>query len=203
VYLIGAPGCTEALSYHVEVAVPAELKARSTLLVDTATDTLLAAGERDTDRPALYFRADTAPLPTRPEVVIDFVVERWRFLAPAALVATIIALLVTPPRLFSDLAALPDSAATAVGLVLSTSAVFSVLVLRTEEHPLVRLMLVRARALLAASTLTALFAAASIGFRTARWIVEGTWAVAALVSVLTAGILIVEAVRAPSARRPQ
>jgi len=203
VYLIGAPGCTEALSYHVEVAVPAELKARSTLLVDTATDTLLAVGERDTDRPALYFRADTAPLPTRPEVVIDFVVERWRFLAPAALVATIIALLVTPPRLFSDLAALPESAATAVGLVLSTSAVFSVLVLRTEEHPLVRLMLVRARALLAASTLTALFAAASIGFRTARWIVEGTWAVAALVSVLTAGILIVEAVRAPSARRPQ
>jgi hypothetical protein len=87
--------------------------------------------------------------------------------------------------------------------VLSTSAVFSVLVLRTDEHPLVRLMLVRARALLAASTVTTLFAAASIGFRTASWIVEGTWAVAALVSVLTAAILIVEAVRAPSARRPR
>ncbi len=74
---------------------------------------------------------------------------------------------------------------------------FSVLVLRTDEHPLVRLMLVRARALLAASTVAALFAAASIGFRTAGWIIEGTWALAALASVLTAGILIIEAIRAP------
>ena len=81
--------------------------------------------------------------------------------------------------------------------MLSTSAVFSVLVLRTDEHPLLRLMLVRSRALLAASTVAALFAAASIGFRTAGWIIEGTWALAALVSVLTAGILIVEAMRAP------
>ena len=31
----------------------------------------------------------------------------------------------------------------------------------------------------------------------AAWIIEGTWALAALVSVLTAGILFVEAVRAP------
>jgi hypothetical protein len=81
--------------------------------------------------------------------------------------------------------------------VLSTSAVFSVLILRSDEHPLVRLMLVRARALLAASTVASLFAAASIGFRTAEWIIEGTWAIAALVSVLTAGILMVEALRAP------
>ena len=81
--------------------------------------------------------------------------------------------------------------------MLSTSAVFSVFVLRTDEHSLLRLMLVRARILLAASTVAALFAGASIGFRTAEWIIEATWALAALVSVLTAGILIVEALRAP------
>jgi hypothetical protein len=192
----GAWGSTEALSYHLEVAVPDDLKARRTLLLDAATGQELAAGNRDTDRPALFFRAQ-APLPQAPEIVIDFVVERWRFLAPAALVATIIALLVAPPFLFADLRALPATATAAVGLVLSTSAVFSVLVLRTDEHPLLRLMLVRARALLAASTVAALFAAASIGFRAAGWVVEGTWALAALVSVLTAGILIVEAFRAP------
>ena len=136
-------------------------------------------------------------MPQAPRVVIEFAVERWRFLAPAAFVSTIIALLVAPPFLFADLTALPDTATAAVGLVLSTSAVFSVLVLRTDEHPLLRLMLVRARIMLAACTVAALFAAASIGFRTAGWIIEGTWALAALVSVLTAGIMIVEAVRAP------
>ncbi len=196
VYFIGARGCTEAESYHLEVAVPADLKARRTLLVDAATGRRLAAGGRNTDRPALYFRAEP-PLPETPELVIEFAAERWRFLAPAALVASIIALLIAPPFLFSDLTALPDTAGAAVGLVLSTSAVFSVLILRTDEHPLLRLMLVRARALLAVSTVAALFAAASIGFRTAEWVIEGTWALAALVSVLTAGILIVEAIRAP------
>jgi hypothetical protein len=196
IFLTAASGCSEALSYHVEVAVPEDLKARSTLLVDAATGKRLAGSERDTDRPALTYRAEP-PLPQEPEIVIDFAVERWRFLAPAAFVASIIALLIAPPFLFSDLTALPDTAGAAVGLVLSTSAVFSVLVLRTDEHPLLRLILVRARVLLAACTVAALFAAASIGFRTASWIIEGTWALAALVSVLTAGILIVEAVRAP------
>ena len=75
IFLIERAGCTEALSYHVEVAVPADLKARTTLLVDAATGQRLAAGERDTDRPALYFRAEP-PLPQAPEIVIDFGVER-------------------------------------------------------------------------------------------------------------------------------
>jgi hypothetical protein len=196
VFFIGAPGCTEAESYHAEVAVPPDLKARRTLLVDGATGRRLAAGEPDTDRPSLYFRAEP-PMPEAPEIVVDFAAERWRFLAPAALVASIIALLIAPPFVFSDLRALPDTAGAAVGLVLSTSAVFSVLILRTDEHPLLRLMLVRGRALLAASTVAALFAAASIGFRTAGWIIEGTWGLAALASVLTASILIIEAIRAP------
>jgi hypothetical protein len=196
VFGFDAQGCTEALSYHVEVAVPDELKARRTHLVDRATRRRLAAGEPDTDRPALFYRAE-APLPEAPRVLVDFAVERWRFLAPAALVATIIALLVAPTFLFADLRALPDTAGAAV-LVLSTSAVFSLIVLRAYEHPLLRLMLVRARMLLAASTVAALFAAASIGFRTAGWVIEGTWALAALVSVLTAGILILETLRAPS-----
>ena len=196
VYLIGAPGCTEAESYHLEVAVPEDIKARRTLLVDGATGRRLAAGEPDADRPALYYRAEP-PLPEAPELVIDFAAERWPFVAPAALIGSIIALFIAPPFLFTDLQALPNTAGSAVGLVLSTSAVFSVLILRSDEHALVRLMLVRARALLAASTVASLFAAASIGFGTADWVIEGTWAVAALVSVVTAVILIVEALRAP------
>ena len=131
---------------------------------------------------------------------MTFGAERWRFLAPAALVATVIALLVAPPFVFADLPALAGSAGPAIGLVLSTSAVFSALVLRTDEHPLLRLMLVRSRLLLVACTLAALFAAAALGFRARPWLLEATWAVAAVVSVVSAGILLVEAARAPSVR---
>jgi hypothetical protein len=120
-------------------------------------------------------------------------------MAPAAIVATVIALLVALPWLFADLHSLADSAGPAIGLVLSTSAVFSALVLRTDEHPLLRQLLVRYRLALVASTLGALFAAASLGFQAENWIIQLTWAIAAVVSVLTAAILVVAVVRSPSA----
>ena len=113
-----------------------------------------------------------------------------------------IALLVIAPWLFADLEALAGRAGPAIGLVLSTSAVFSALVLRTDEHPMLRLMLVRYRLCLVACTLAALFAAAALGFQARAWVIDATWALAAVVSVLSAGILIVAAVRSPSVRRP-
>ena len=199
-YVYDAPGCAEAWSYHVEVAVPVDLKARTTRLRDAETGEVLVSGVVDADRPALYFSADPANLPARPEVVVDYGAERTRFLAPGAIVATVIALLVSLPWLFADLEALAGSAGPAIGIVLSTSAVFSALVLRTDEHPLLRRLLVRYRLCLAASTLAALFAAASLGFQAENWIIRLTWAVAAVVSILTAGIRVVAVIRSPSAR---
>jgi hypothetical protein len=199
------PGCTEAASFHVEVAVPPDLRARSTTLFDDVEGHVLAAGERDTDRPALYFTADPAEPIRRPGLAVAYGAERWRFLGPAAIVATVIALLVLPPWLFADLDGLAGRAGPAIGLVLSTSAVFSALVLRTDEHPMLRLMLVRYRLCLVACTVAALFAAAALGFQARPWVINVTWALAAAVSVLAAGILIVAAVRSPSvhSRPPQ
>ena len=197
----GATGCTEAWSYHVEVEVPRDLRARTTTLFDDATGMRLAAGERDTDRPALYFTADPAQAPVRPGLVVTYGAERWRFLGPAAVVAAVIAMLVFPPWLFADLQSLAGRAGPAIGLVLSTSAVFSALVLRTDEHPMLRQMLVRYRLCLVACTLAALFAAAALGFQARSWIINTTWALAALVSVVAAGILVGAAVRSPSVRR--
>jgi hypothetical protein len=197
-YVYEAPGCTQAWSYHVEIAVPTDLKARTTRLWDSATGAVLATGTPDADRPALYVSTDPANPPAHAEVVVDFAAERGRFLAPAAIVATVIALLVAPPWLFADLERLAASSGPAIGLVLSTSAVFSALVLRTDEHPLLRRLLVRYRVSLVASTLAALFAAAALGFRAEGWIIELTWGVAAVVSAVTAGILIWAAARSPS-----
>jgi hypothetical protein len=196
-YVYDAPGCTEAWSYHVEVAVPQDLKARTTLLWDEATGAVLATGARDADRPALYYAAGSAHPPLRPQLVVGYGAERGRFLGPAAIVATIITLLVALPWLFADLQSLAASAGPAIGLVLSTSAVFSALVLRTDEPALLRRLLVVYRLALVASTLSALFAAASLGFQASDWIIETTWAVAAVVSALTAGILVVAVIRSP------
>jgi hypothetical protein len=198
-YVYAAPGCTEAWSYHLEVVVPTDLKARSTRLWDAAAGTVLVTGAVDADRPALYYSGDPADQPARPEVVVDYGAERSRFLAPAAIVATVIALIVALPTLFADLDALSDSAGPAIGLVLSTSAVFSALVLRTDEHPLLRQLLVGYRLCLVASTLAALFAAASLGFRAEEWIIGLTWWAASVVSILTAAILVVAVARSPSA----
>jgi hypothetical protein len=194
------PGVTEAWSYHVEVAVPSDLRARTTALGDSATEAVIATGERNSDRPAIYYSAAPDEQLVRPWVRVAYGAERWRFLAPAAIVAAVIALLVVPPLFFADLPSLAGSAGPAIGLVLSTSAVFSALVLRTDEHPLLRLMLVRYRLSLVACTLAALFAAAALGFQAASWVVYATWALAGLVSAIAAGILIVEAIRAPSVR---
>jgi hypothetical protein len=196
-----APGCSEAASYHVEVAVPPDLRARTASLVDSATGDVLDPGERNTDRPALYYVADPAAAPAEPAVVVAYGPERGRFLVPALLVAAVITSLLAFPWAFADLEALAGSAGPAIGLVLSTSAVFSALVLRTDEHPLLRLILVRDRLCLVACTLAALLAGALLGFRADAGILEAGWAVAAAVSAVASGILFVAVLRAPSLRR--
>jgi phage shock protein PspC (stress-responsive transcriptional regulator) len=193
-----ASGAVEAASYHVEVAVPPDLRARRTRLVDDATRRVLAEGARDTDRAALYY-AQTDDPPQDPGVVVDFGVERARFLVPAAIVATVITLLLGLPALLSDLETLAGSAGPAIGIVLSTSAVFSALVLRTDEHPLLRLMLVRRRLALVACTLAALLAGAALGFQADPVLLRIVWVVAALVSAAATAILIIAAVHSPSA----
>jgi hypothetical protein len=198
-HFYAAQGCTEAASYHVEIAVPPELKARTTSLADDSTHEVFATGQQNVDRPALYYATDPAHPPIEPGVTVSYGAERGRFIVPAAIVATVIALLVTLPWLLADLEALAGSAGPAIGLVLSTSAVFSALVLRTDEHPLLRLILLRFRLCLVASTLAALMAAAVLGFRADGGLLDAGWALAAFVSVVAAGILIVEAVRSPSA----
>ena len=155
-------------------------------------------GAPDADRPALYLSADPARPPGEPELVVDFGAERGRFLAPAAIVSTVIALLVALPWLLADLEALATSSGPAIGLVLSTSAVFSVLVLRTDEHPLLRRLLVRYRLALVGEQLAALFAAAALGFQADAWVIEATWAVASVAAAVTTGILWMAVARSPS-----
>ncbi|HEX6020697.1 MAG TPA: hypothetical protein VFZ00_01795, partial [Solirubrobacter sp.] len=138
VHFYDAPGCTEAASYHVEIAVPDEMRARTTQLVDDRTGEVLAVGLRDSDRPAVRYSAEPG-VQMQPGLSVHYGLERGRFLVPAALVAWVIALELALPLLLADLGALATSGGPAIAVLLSSTAVFSALVLRSGEHPLVRL----------------------------------------------------------------
>lgn len=195
-----APGCTEAASYHAEVAVPEEMRARTTRMIDNRTGRELASGPRDADRPGIHYIADTDG-GIEPGLSVTYGTERGRFLVPAALVAWVIALGLSLSWIFADLGALATSGGPAIAVLLSTSAVFSGLVLRSGEHPLVRLVLAPYRLCLVAATLAAVFAGGSLAFRASSATLDVVWGVGALVAILSAGILSVEAARAPSAAR--
>jgi hypothetical protein len=194
-----APGCTEAASYHAEVAVPDEMRARTTRLVDNVTGSVLAEGPRDADRPFVYYAADTGRR-LAPGLSVRYGAERGRFLVPAALVAWVLALELALPWLFADLDHLAAFGGPAISILLSSSAVFSALVLRSGEHPLVRLVLAPYRLCLAAATLAAVVAGATLAFRASGGVLVWSWGVGALVAALAAGILSEEAARAPSTR---
>jgi hypothetical protein len=194
-----APGCTEAASYHAEVAVPDELRARTTRLVDNVTGSVLAEGPRDADRPFVYYAADIGRR-LEPGLSVRYGTERGRFLVPAALVAWVIALELALPWLFADLTHLATFGGPAISVLLSVAAVFSALVLRSGEHPLVRLVLAPYRLCLAAATLAAVLAAATLAFRAGGGVLGWCWGLGALVAALAAGILTEEAARAPSTR---
>jgi hypothetical protein len=199
VHFYDAPCCTEAASYHAEVDVPDEMRARTTELIDNVTGTVLASGARDADRPAVYYAAG-AGRRLEPGISVRYGTERGRFLVPAALVAWVIALELALPRLLADLSHLASSGGPAIAVLLSSSAIFSGLVLRSGEHPLVRLVLAPYRLCLAAATLCAVVAGAALAFRASGGVLAWSWGAGTVVAAAAAGILSVEAARAPSAR---
>jgi hypothetical protein len=199
VHFYDAPGCTEAASYHAEVDVPDEMRARTSELVDDLTGAVLAAGPRNADRPAVYFVSSSGRR-LSPGLSVRYGIERGRFLVPAALVAWVICLELLLPWLLADLSELAVSAGPAIAVLLSSSAVFSGLVLRAGEHPLVRIVLAPYRLCLAGATIAAVVAGAVLAFHATSGVLSWAWGAGALVAAAAAGILSVEAARAPSAR---
>jgi hypothetical protein len=201
-HFYGTSGCTEAASYHVELVVPDGMRARTSEMVDNSSGEVLAVGPRDADRPGLHYVADRE-VDMEPGLRVHYGTERSGFLVPAALVAWVIALQLALPWLFADLSGLATSGGPAIAVLLSSSAVFSSLVLRPREHPLVPLVLAPYRLCLAAATLAAVAAAAVLAFRAGAGTLQLAWGLGAGVAVVAAGILSVEAARAPAAAKTQ
>jgi hypothetical protein len=191
------PGLNEAASTHVELDLPDVLRATSFELWDALrTDPVerrrLPAGERrhmeSRERPRLLL----APVAgaQRPYVRASLVVSAPEFLAPAftlALLAVAILVIGLATGIAHDAAG--DQGSAAATILLAAFAALSGLVLRVEEHPLVRAILARPRAALGATGLGVIIAAVPIGLQLGRgWILACWWA-ALVVCVLSAGVL--------------
>ena len=201
-HFYGTQGCTEAASYHVELAVPEGMRARSADIVDNRTGEQLLEGPHDSDRPGLHYVAG-AGAEIEPGLQVNYATERGGFLVPAMLVAWVLAFELGLAWLFADLRGIAVSGGPAVAVLLSVSAVFSSLVLRAGEHPLVQLVLARYRMLLGAATLAAVAAGGTLAFRGSEVLLNWTWGLGASVALVAAGILSIEVARAPAtAKRP-
>jgi len=197
-HFYGIQGCTEAASYHVELDIPDGMRAQSTDILDNRTGELLAEGPRYTDRPKMHYVADPGAY-LEPGLHVRYVVERNQFPVPAMLVAWVLALELLLAWLFADLHGIATTGGPAVALLVSISAAFSSLVLRTNEHRLIQLLLAPYRKLLVLATLGAVAAAATLAFKGSETLLDVTWGAGAVVAVAVAGILSIEGARSPAA----
>ena len=115
--------------------------------------------------------------------------------------AWVIALELALPWLFADLRELATSGGPAIAVLLSSSARLLEPGAARGEHPLVPLVLAPYRLCLAAATLAAVAAGGRWPSAPPRGTLELTWGIGALVAVLAAGILSIEAARAPAAAK--
>jgi hypothetical protein len=191
------PGLNEAASTHVELELPDVLRATSFELWDARRGEpgerrRLTAGERrrmeSRERPRLLL----APVAgaQRPYVRASLVVSASEFLVPALTMALLaVAILVIGLATGVAHRATGDQGSAAATILLAAFAALSGLVLRVEEHPLVRAILAGPRAALGATGLGVVVVAIPIGLQLGRGWILGCWWAALAVCVVSAVVL--------------
>ena len=183
------PGLNEAASTHVELDLPDVLRGTSFELWDAGRDDgaaprRIASGERrrleTRERPRLLL----APVAgaERPYVRASLLVSAAEFLLPAMTLA-VLAVAIVILGLVTDIADSASAAqrSTAATILLATFAAMSGLVLRVEEHPLVRAMLTRPRLALGMTAVGLILAAVPVSLALSHaWVLAGWWSAVAL-----------------------
>jgi hypothetical protein len=198
------PGINEAASTHVELELPETLEAASFHLVDRrlvpdprldgrlrAARVRLPEGERQPstspERPRLLLQ----PLAQArdPYVQADVLITPGDFLVPA-LALVLLAGVILATGLATGIEHLqPGERATAPSVLLGAFSVGYGLVLRSEANPLVRAMLVRARAALGATAAALAIAALPLALRLSSVLVLIAWIGAGAVTLGAAAVV--------------
>jgi hypothetical protein len=184
------PGINEAASTHIELELPDVLRATSFDLWDDlgpdGRPVRLPEGERapapSPERPRLLLHP--VPAARRASVRATLAITPAEFLLPAIALATL-ALGILVLGLATDVGHhAGEQRGTAATILLAAFAALSGLVLRVEEHPLVRAALVRPRGALATVGIAVAVAAAPLALQQGSTLTTVLWAVAAAACAL-------------------
>ena len=193
-FLVPCPGAWRAASFHVEVAVPEELRIECAALVGRGGGHGLGAAEYDVNRAALYARSE---IDEEEEIAVSTILapERTGRTAQAAGTSVVTAALIWL-GVISRLDA--ENPGAAVSLLLAGAALFSGITAAQGEHRLVSAVFNGARRWLTVVTFAALAASATLAmeFPTRRPV--GVWFAAAIVCTLASARLVWSAIRAPA-----
>ncbi len=193
-FAIACPSASRAASFHVEVAIPEELRICQARLRTPEVGTDVSHVDRDVNRASLYA---SRPLEPRTEVIafVEVTAERSGHLLQAALTSVIVALLLWA-GVASGLSTTNPGAA--VSIVLAGTALYSGFTASSGQHRLVRTIFASRQRWLLVTTLASLTGSATLALEYPCASPIGAWTVAAVAASAAALRLTWSTVRAPA-----
>ena len=193
-FVILTPGASWAVSFHVEIAVPEELRITSAFLYDFNTDVAASAVDENVNRASLYAR-EHVDAEDDVDAYIEVAPERSGKTFQAAATGVVVAALLWL-GVESDLDAKNPGAA--VSLLLAGAALFSGLTAVQGEHRIVKNVFSTSRFWLAVVTVSALTASATLAMEIPKEHPVAVWRWAAIACTIAAVRLAWSALRAPA-----
>jgi len=191
-FFIDCPGAWRAASFHVEIAIPSELRIRDAVLWDLDLETPLGDWDHDVNRAALYADTEAQDLHDI-QAYVEVSPERAGHSLQAAMIASAVAALLWAGALSGLDATNPGPA---VSILLAGAALFSGVSANLGEHRLVRMIYKTGRRLLTTVALMALIGSVSLAMEIPDQHPVCVWTAAAVVSSLAAARLSWSAFRA-------
>lgn len=183
------PGVSEAASYHAEVSVPPGCVLTSATVLDGAQE--IPTGAHLIGRRATVYVS--RPTSRDAKLQLEVSQERSFYLLPAAVIGTLICMVLTAGVAVAWAGGKPQSTASA--LLLSGLSTIAGLVIHRDDEPLTAELHGLSRGLLVSVCAAALGAAASIALGATGNTLAALWTAFLFVSVLATGILVAAAVR--------
>lgn len=193
-FVIRTPGASRGISFHVEVAIPPELRITEAFLYDLTTQEPVSDVDSKVNRASLY-----APEAVDEDAAVDAYVEVAPERAGRTIQAAVTALAVVALLWLGVTSGLDaQNPGAAVSLLLAGAAIFSGVTAAQGAHWIVRDVFWPSRVWLGIVSLSALTASATLAMEYPCQHPVPVWRVAAIVASVAAARLCWSAVRAPS-----
>jgi hypothetical protein len=196
------PGAWRADSFHVEVAIPEELRIDMAVLYDFGREEVLSMPDRDRNRASLYpARPITPDLDAVAYVVIA--AERRGGTIQAAVTGVIVSTLIWVGVISGLSFENPDAPGASASIVLAGAALYSGITAARGEPSLVSQVFFASRILLGCISICALAASASLAMEVPSTRPTNVWLVGAIVATCASIWLVWLALRAPGNLRKE